>query len=61
MSEPKRRHYTEFKTEVVRLVQETGKPIAEIARDRRPPQTGALIVQRYRDHVLDRRENTAQV
>jgi len=34
LSEAKRRHYTEeFKTEAVRLVQETGKPTAEIARD----------------------------
>ncbi len=34
MSEAKRRKYTEeFKTEAVRLVQETGKPVAEVARE----------------------------
>lgn len=33
MSEPKRREYTdEFKTEAVRLVSESGKPIAQVAR-----------------------------
>lgn len=34
MSETKRRKYTEeFKTEAVRLLQESGKPIAEVARE----------------------------
>lgn len=34
MSEAKRRKYTEeFKTEAVRLLQETGKPMAEVARE----------------------------
>jgi transposase len=34
MSEAKRRKYTEeFKTEAVRLVQESGKPVAEVARE----------------------------
>ena len=34
MSDPKRRGYTEeFKTEAVRLVRETGNPIAQIARE----------------------------
>lgn len=34
MSEPKRKKYTEeFKSEAVRLAQESGKPVAEIARE----------------------------
>ena len=34
MSEPKRRKYTEeFKTEAVRLVRESGKAIAQVARE----------------------------
>jgi|SRR5581483_10120803 len=34
MSEPKRKKYTEeFKTEAVRLLRESGKPIAEVARN----------------------------
>lgn len=34
MSEPKRKKYTEeFKTEAVRLAQESGRPVAQVARE----------------------------
>jgi len=46
MSEPKRREYTEaFKTEAVRLVRESGKPIAQAAREL---GTSANLLYRWR-------------